>query len=387
MAHAGWLERHGAESWDPYDLLATRAGIAAKSLYYRRPRIGGLAAAPFIVADLLAPRISRVLIAPKRYPISDAHYALGFGALALGSGERRWMRPLVGFLEALVGQRCPDEADYCWGYPFDWATCFGVWPAGTPLITSTPYAYEAFEVGARMTGSHECLGIMESTAAFAYARIPAVEVSPGLKASAYTPVDARRVVNASSYRAFLLSTAGVRFGRPEWLEEASANVAWVISVQARDGSWDYAMDGRDQFVDNIHTCFVLKNLAKYQAATGDDRAAAALARGYGFYKDALLDGTGQPVPFARAPRVTLRRRDLYDYAEGIELALLLEGADADAAAIADTLTRAVLDGWLLPDGSFVTAETIIGPSTVPYVRWAQAQTFHALADYVLARGG
>ena len=38
----------------------------------------------------------------------------------------------------------PASADYGWGYPFDWVTRNGVIKAGTPLITTTPYAYEAF---------------------------------------------------------------------------------------------------------------------------------------------------------------------------------------------------------------------------------------------------
>ena len=34
--------------------------------------------------------------------------------------------------------------DYGWGYPFDWETRNGPMFANTPLITTLPYAYEAF---------------------------------------------------------------------------------------------------------------------------------------------------------------------------------------------------------------------------------------------------
>jgi hypothetical protein len=80
--------------------------------------------------------------------------------------------------------------------------------------------------------------------------------------------------------------------------------------------------------------------------------------------------------------MTLFTRDLYDYAEGLNLALLLRDVDDDAESIADTLANALVTSWALPDGHFVTRQHRLGRNTVPYHRWAQAQTFHALVDYL-----
>ena len=128
-------------------------------------------------------------------------------------------------------------------------------------------------------------------------------------------------MNASSYRAFLLTTAGRRFERDDWVEAAGRNVAFVLREQRADGSWPYATD--DDFVDNFHTCLVLKNLMKVWRSTGEAHVHDSIVRGYQFYVQRLLDDDGLPVPFARSPRLTLHRRDLYDYAEGIYLANLL----------------------------------------------------------------
>jgi len=105
----------------------------------------------------------------------------------------------------------------------------------------------------------------------------------------------------------------------------------------------------------------------------------AVARGYAYYKSHLLDDRGLPIPFASSVRPTLQRRELYDYAEGINLGLLLADVDRDASAITVRLLEDVLGRWVMPDGHFVTAETICGRNTVPYHRWAQAQMFRALA--------
>jgi hypothetical protein len=379
--HAAWLERHGPRSWDPYDFWATRAGTAAKAFYYTHPRLGVPLVAPFVGLDTLVPATRALVTRPKRYPIADAHYAMGFYLLARGPGGAAWGPRALPFLEALVEERCPGEREFCWGYPFDWATCFGVWRAGTPFITSTPYMYEAFEMAHELTGSSECLTIMESIGRFAMLRIRGVEVAPGVKASTYSPHDRRRVVNASAYRGFLLASAGVRFGVPSWVDEARASVDFVLRTQRADGSWLYAEDGRDAFVDNIHTCFVIKNLVKAQPLLESDAIARSIELGWAFFRRHLLDESGLPVPFARSQRPATYRRDLYDYAESINLALLLAPSDPDALDVADRIVASLLRDWVLPDGSFTTRLMLAGRNTIPYVRWAQSQAFRALALY------
>lgn len=384
--HAAWLASYGPSSWDPYDFWARPLARRAKAEYYRHPTLGLPLVAPFVFLDAVVPRSRAIGWHRQRFATSDAHYAMGFCMLSR-LDRREGLRRAIPFLEALVEERCPGEEDYCWGYPFDWETCFGTWPAGTPLITCTPYGYEAFEAAHELTGAPECLSIMESIGRFAFKRIGGVEVAAGVKASTYSPLDVRRVINASAYRGFLLVCAGLRFGRDDWVAEGRATIAYVVHSQQTDGSWLYALDGKDAFVDNFHTCFVLKSLAKVHELLGDDTLAPVIARGYAFYKSHLLDDAGLPVPFARAQRMTLQRRDLYDYAEGLNLAVLLDATDGDATSIADTLVKDLLNRWVLPDGHFVTRQTVFGRNTIPYHRWAQAQTFRALVAYALGRRG
>lgn len=378
--HATWLEANGPTSWDPYDFWASSLGQRLKASYYRHHRAGLALVAPLVLLDALAPRTRAAFGERRRFPIADAHYAMGFCSLAQREGGG-WLRRALPFLEALVETRCPAENEYCWGYPFDWVTCFGTWRAGTPLITSTPYGYEAFEAAYHLTGSDDYLTIMESVGRFAFVRIGSAEIAPGVRASAYTPIDHRKVVNASAYRGFLLAAAGTRFEQPDWIAEARASVAFVLQSQRRDGSWLYAMDGKDAFIDNLHTCFTLKNLVKYENLISDGAVVDAIARGFAFYKESLLDDRRLPVPFARAPRLTLYRRDLYDYAEGINLALLLSHTDPEARAVADALVADLLEHWILEDGRFVSRQMLVGRNTIPYLRWAQAQTFRVLAQY------
>jgi hypothetical protein len=375
----GWLDRFGERSYDPYDFWAWPLGRKAKRLYYRRPLVGVPAVAPFVALDALLPS-SRRLVAPRRrYPIADAHYALGFFNWATVTGDPEAMARGTHFLDELERGRCEGFDEFCWGYPFDWESRSGTIRAGTPLITTVPYAYEAFELGYEATDRPSYLRVMESVAAFAFDQIPVTDLEDGSAAAGYAPFLCTTVVNASCYRGFLLAAAGRRFGRPDWTSAAERNVAFALACQRPDGSWPYATMKNDDFVDNFHTCLVLKNLFKFWRLTDRADVLDALRRGYAFYRRDLLDERLQPIPFAVKPRLTLHRADLYDYAEGINLAVLLCGIEREALDV----LRAMLEGlgrrWALGDGHFVTRRLLVGRNTVPYHRWGHSQIFHALA--------
>jgi hypothetical protein len=82
--------------------------------------------------------------------------------------------------------------------------------------------------------------------------------------------------------------------------------------------------------------------------------------------------------------MTVYRRELYDYAECINLAVLLKGR---FAALDEILARVLpLDGWQKRDGSFRARQLLIGWDNTPMHRWAQAQLFRSLC-FLLQQGG
>jgi hypothetical protein len=374
-----WLDRFGERSYDPHDFWAWPLGRKAKRLYYRRPLAGASAVAPFVALDTFLPSSRRLVARRRRYPIADAHYAAGFLYWATVTGDPEAMARGMHFLDELERERCESFDEFCWGYPFDWESRSGTITAGTPLITTVPYAYEAFELGYEATDSDSYLRIMESIAAFAFDRIPVTDLEDGAAAAGYAPSLYTTVVNASCYRGFLLAAAGRRFGRADWTSEADRNVAFALACQRPDGSWPYATMKDDDVVDNFHTCLVLKNLFKFWRLTDRADVLDAVRRGYAFYRRDLLDERLQPVPFAVKPRLTLHRGDLYDYAEGINLAVLLCGIEPEALDVLHGMLEGLATGWALGDGHFVTRRLLVGRNTVPYHRWGHSQIFHALA--------
>lgn len=373
-----WLDGYGETSHDHQSFFASRLGRAAKALYYRQKLLGTLAVSPMIFCEAFVPSARALFYKRKRFPIADAHYAMGFAFLSQVLGDQQHYRRAVHFLEVLKETRCPGYKNYCWGYPFDWETRLGTLKEGTPMVTTIPYVYEAFREVYRIDGDAKWLAVMESVAQHAAEDYRDFETSANASTCSYTPEPGNPggVINASAYRSFLLTQAAVDFSRDDYRKIAQRNLRFVIESQNADGSWFYAMDGARDFVDHFHTCFVLKALAKIERITGDPLCTQAIERGVAYYTQNLFDQQRLPLPFSRRPRMTVYKRELYDYAECINVGVLLKGRFPELDRILGVVAK--MDGWQKPDGSFRARQLLRGWDNTPMHRWAQSQLFRSL---------
>lgn len=376
----GWLDRYGEDSYDFQTFYASRLGQSAKALYYSKPLLGTVAVAPIIFCEAFVPSARKLFWKPQRFPIADAHYAMGFLFLSRLLKNEQYYARAVQFLEVLEQTRCAGYDEYCWGYPFDWVGIRGTIHAGTPLITTVPYVYEAFKQAHQVDGQDRWLGIMRSIARHAARDYKDLETSPNASTCSYTP-DPRgseAVVNANAYRAFLLTSAALDFSDETYRKVAQRNLHFVLEAQNPDGSWYYANDGERSFTDHFHTCFVLKALAKIEKLTGDPNCTRAIERGIAYYIRDLFDQKGLPKPFSRPPRLIVYRRELYDFAECVNLGTLLRDRFPEFDQILSGVVNHLMSVWQRPDGSFRSRQLLFGWDDVPMHRWAQAQLFRSL---------
>jgi len=374
----GWLEEYGETSCDHQTFFASPVGGRAKALYYRSPVIGTFAVAPFIFCEAFLPSARHLFWKRQRLAIADAHYAMGFAYLSLITGKKEYLDQAVHFLNVLVETRCYRFDRCCWGYPFDWVTRNGTIPAGTPLVSITPYAYEAFLQVHQIDGNPKWLGILRSIAEHIAEDIKDFEAGFGASTCSYTPYDRGGVINASAYRSFLLTSAARLFNEERYMAIAERNLKFVLQNQRPDGGWPYAVDGVRDFIDHFHTCFVLKALVKIEQATGCPECRGAIEKGVEYYEKNLFDERGLPKPFSKAPRLTVYRHELYDYAECINLGVLLKGRFPQFDRTVVTVLEDLLARWRKPDGSFRSRKLLLGWDNVPMHRWAQAQVFRSL---------
>jgi hypothetical protein len=374
-----WLDGYGETSWDHQSFFAGPIGSRAKSFYYHHRSIGKAVVAPMIFCEAFLPSARQCFHHPMRLPIADAHYAMGFAYLYEATGNESFFDKAAHFLEILEKTRCTEFKEYCWGYPFDWVTQNGVIPAGTPLITTTPYVFEAFLQMEQLRPHPKWRRILESTAHHVAKDYKDFKLSETSSTCSYTPFDKVGVVNASAYRAFTLTSAACVLGDDHLLEIARRNLNFVLESQNADGSWPYAMDGKRNFVDHFHSCFVMKSLAKTYFLTGSEDCMQALIKGVDFYLKNLFSEDGMPRPFAKAPRLTVYRHELYDCAECINLCLLLRNHFPELENTLETVTAGLLENWIKSDGSFRSRQLMFGWDNVPMHRWGQSQMFRSLA--------
>jgi hypothetical protein len=374
-----WLSAYGETSHDYQSYYAGPLGGAAKELYYRHAALGTLAVAPMVLSEAFFPAGRRFFSPKLRFPIADAHYSMGFSLLYQSTGDQRHYERAAHYAQVLKETRSPGYERYGWGYPFNWVTRGGIVPAHTPLITSTPYAYETYDLLHQIDGDAKWLEIMQSIAEHARQDIRDFPTSPSASSCGYSPLEGvGGVVNASAYRAFLLTSASVTFRNDSYGEIAGRNLNYVLDSQNEDGSWYYATDGERNFIDHFHTCFVLKALGKIEKMTGHQRCGAAIDRGLQFYVDHLFDPQGQPTPFFRAPRLTVYRQELYDYAECINLCVLLKKRSPVLDDRLGVVLQDLFSRWQKADGSFRSRKLMLGWDNVPMHRWGQSQIFRSL---------
>ena len=377
-----WIRVFGETSWDFQSFFAGPIGGRAKALYYRHGLIGTAAVAPMIFCEAFLPSARRLFHHPMRFPIADAHYAMGFAFLYEATGDSSQLENAVHFLTELKKSRCPDFKEYCWGYPFNWVTRNGTIKEQTPLITTTPYCYEAFLQVFKLDQREEWKLILESIARHAATDIKDFKTSEKASSSSYTPFDKGGVVNAAAYRAFLLTSASKVFCNENYWKIAERNLNFVLESQNPDGSWFYAMDGVRDFIDHYHTCFVMKAIAKIYGLTGYEPCKEALSKGIKYYLENLFDEDGLPNPFSKAPRLTVYKRELYDWAESINLCLLLRDRFPELERTLEKVVARIVTTWVKRDGSFRSRKLQLGWDNVPMHRWGQSQMFRSLSFYL-----
>jgi hypothetical protein len=381
-----WLEEFGDLSYDRMDFFASKPGIYTKRLFYKNKYLGGPFAFFALIQETFFPTLLKLYAKPRREAIGDAHFASGFLNLYRNSGNKKYLIKAEGYLNALRKSSIKGYSGDCWGYTFPWETSDGFWPAGVPLITITPYAFWAFKEHYELTGNNGSLKMCHSIAQFGLKDLRKLNLPNGTICSSYSPVDSRFIINANTYRAAMLLDAYKLFGEGEFLTEANESIDFVLSYQEQDGKWYYeAIGDRDRFVDNFHTCFVLRNLFRTWKINPRIDVLNAIENGYSYYRKNLFRPDNSPLHFSEQKYNKLRKYEMYDYAEGILLGVLLKDQIKGSFEFSIHLASELISKFQLKDGHFVTRVTSFGNvHKIPYLRWPQSQLFYSLTELLIA---
>lgn len=381
-----WLEKHGYASYDPYDIWGIPYSLWARKLYYKKSLLGLPFIAPILLIDTFLPGLRRFLVKKERFATADAQLILTFINLYKYYQSEEYLTKAKKLGEELLSYSVPGYSGYCWGYPFDWQNSGALWRKNTPYITATPYCFEAYLALYDNTGDKRYLDIAESITRFVADDLKETPTGENASAGSYSPIDNSKVINASAYRAMVLTEASVRFSNSSYKEKADRNLNFILQTQNADGSWLYEIDhAKGAFIDHFHTCFVIKNLYKISRHNSSSQIIDAIHRGFEYYRNSLFRPDGSPRPFAVEPRFQIVTDDLYNYAEAITLCSLLNKEIPCAGDLANRLAATLTGKYQLSKGFFVTKKYRSGiKTTFPFLRWSQAQVFYGLTNFVTA---
>jgi hypothetical protein len=379
-----WLEKAGYSSYDPYDIWGLPFALRGRKFFYRNSLAALPMIAPFLIIDMVAPGLRKVLVKKQRFATADAQLLLAFINLFHVRGDNTFLERAIRLGDEILDYSIKGYSGYCWGYPFDWQNSEALWRKNTPYITATPYCFEAFLKLYDITGKQRYLDIARSIAQFVSIDLNDTRTSSHAAAGSYSPIDESKVVNASAYRAMVLMEAYRRFGIDTWRDQAIRNVNFICESQHDNGAWLYEVDNKsNNYIDHFHTCFVLKNLYKLNIIFKSRRVTESVHNGYAYYRKHLFMPDGTPKCFAIEHRKQLVVIDLYNFAESITLNVLLRKEIPESLPLAETLAHTLCNVYHLENGYFVTKVYRGGfRHTFPFLRWSQAQCFYALTNLV-----
>jgi hypothetical protein len=377
-----WVENENFESYDLYDLMSTKFGISARKIFFKSKILGSFLVSPILMSDIVFPFFSRRNMLKHRYPTADAHFIKGYINLYNMYGKSEYLKVAERLGDELISESCKGYSGMCWGYPFDWLSSNEMWFKNTPFVTVTPYCYEAFKSLYETTNDKNYLNILKSITDFFVNDLNETRISDNSVALSYSPIDYTKVFNANAYSALIFAESYKMFRNNDFKRKAELIVNFIIQNQEKDGSWYYSIDNpHERFIDNFHTCFILKNLYKVNKILNSENIKNAIIKGYKYYYNNLFLENGEPKPFAISKKLNLLIMESYDFAEGISLGVLLSDIINYSFDKSCLLAERLFDKYKTPNGYFITR--IIFPGIklkIPYFRWAQSQTFFALTE-------
>lgn len=374
----GWERRWVGP--DPYEALNGRRLPVPRSPRGRRVVIQLVKRSP---VDLRRP----LRIPPSRDSAAIAHALSAYARAALVADKRCRGERIAWCVERLAELRTGFSTESSWGYHFDVETRFFFYAETTPNTIATAFAGLALLDAHEATGDGEALGLAASAGRFL---LESVEQTAGKGGAhfGYFPGDRSPIHNASLLACRLLARLVAVGGddTKQMREAVESGVGYALAHQRSDGSWPYAETPAGEWVDGLHTGYVLDALLDCSTALGPEmrkRTLAAWGRGLDLYRKALFDRDG-------APRFTTARRYPVDgqyVAQAIETYSRATAIEPSRLGDAWRVFDFALRRMLRTDGAFAFQRHRLWVNRVPHVRWVQAPMLAALVSLIDASGG
>lgn len=271
--------------------------------------------------------------------------------------------------EDITEQEVLDSGTIAWGYNFQWQNRGFLQPLWSPTVVCSSFILDAL----RDSNSEFYPTVAKTLARFTEESLNIYRDENGVCFS-YSPGDNTRVYNASLFAAKILVQAASFEENDETRNRyrtlADEACSYVSAKQRKDGSWIYGEADHWQWVDNLHTGFVLEALNYISKNLVTDRYKPILEKGLEFYKTNLFTNDGDAKYFSNS----LFPLDPHSYAQAA-ITMVQMGETEKAEQI---LTRAKETLWDSKRKGFIFQKSRYTKNRQIHLRWNQGWMYKAL---------
>lgn len=368
------------ETYDPYDVWKTAFGSRVKQRYYKNKYLGLLPAGALTLFDLYVNNQKRKFYQKQAYPITVAQAVLTLLNLYKKEPKYSYLRYAKQHLDWLLANSCQGYHGYCWGMNYDWVyTATESYDKNTPFSTHTPYPLEAMIAYYNITKDPDLIQPIKSVFLFLEKELQIMLESQEALILSYGVHQDRIVTNANAYSMYMYALLLPFFPEHQgYIEQKIQKLYYFLdAIQNKNGSWLYAPYDDDSFIDCFHSAFVLKNILKTNKIVQLKDSELLVQKGYRYLLKHFLNPKRMLFKrFSKANKLSLVKFDLYDNAEMLNLAILLE----DSSMI-EALTKSIQTTFVKKEGEIASMIDLLNrPKNINHLRWATLPYLYALSQ-------
>lgn len=313
---------------DPYDVWNMKIGQLIKKIYYKNKLLGSGPAALLTLFDFYINNHLRIGYKARHYPIVYAFMTLISLELYKHTSDKKYIEIAEKPLIWLINNYSKGYSGYCWGINMPWVSKIATYDESTPHVTHTPYVLEAFINFQKETGTQKFDHIIDGVLNFLDTDLNRMIDNSHILALSYSPMEETRIViNANSYAMFCYALLYEKnpVKNIHLKNKIIRLYKFILINQNKNGSWFYFSDvEKGNFIDCFHSCFVLKNIYKVSKIIPLPDSEEVISKGYHYIKRNFWDDDRKLFKrFSVTDRLSLIKYDLYDNAEMLNLAILL----------------------------------------------------------------
>jgi hypothetical protein len=263
---------------------------------------------------------------------------------------------------------------FAWGYNFPWQSRAFLQPVWYPTVVCSSFILDAFHD----SNSRFYPAVARSLARFTDETLNIHKDDSGICFS-YSPRDNTRVYNASLFAAKILARAAQfeEAKQNRYRDLAAKACNYVQNKQNKGGSWIYGEADHWQWVDNLHTGFVLETLKDISKVLETEYYDETIEKGLKYFRTNLFetDGTAKYFNNSKYPL------DPHSFAQGA-ITLTKLGRREQAAKV---LTTSINQLWDEKRKGFIFQKRRYYEIRQIHLRWSQAWMFKALMSHLAKR--